>query len=190
MGAKKLYDELREEREHQISSKIDQKLKVKIRTLRTNESLKTAVLSELVDLKYEECESLLTNYSSSYDNFVDFQCRVEPYINHCLNLVKSIEIKRSFRQIASMPTIKQQELMDKVVEDFNELRLYLARIEVMHTEVVYKDILSMTILIRTIMVCTVIFTVVAGAIGIGGGGIDFLLNFLNEVSATFAGLFS
>lgn len=190
MGAKKLYDELREEREHQISSEIDQKLNVKIRTLRFNESLKTAVLSAMVDQKYEECESLLSNYSSSYDKFVEFQFRAEPYINHCLNLVKSIQIKRGFPQITSMPIIKQQELMDKVVDDFNELRLYLVRIEVMHKEVIYRDILSMTILIRTIMVCAVIFTVVAGAISIGAGGFDFLLNFIDEISATFAGWFS
>ncbi len=186
MGAKKLYDDLREERQQEISSKIDHKLKVKTRTLKANESLKTAVLSSLVDARYEECESLLVTYTDDYADFVDFQTRVKPYINHCINLAKSVEIKRNFPKVASMPVVKQQELMDKVIDDFNELRLYLVRIEAMHAEVMCKDILSMTILIRTIVVCSVIFTVAAGFIGVGMGGLDFLSSFLDEVSATIA----
>ncbi len=188
MGAKNIYENLKESREQEIKQKIDLKLKVKTRTLKANESLKTAVLTSLVDSKYEECESLLVNYTDNFTQFIDFQVRVEPYIQHCINLVRSIQVKRNFPKVTSMPIIKQQELMDRVFDDFNELRLYLVRVEAMHTEVICKDILSMKILIRTVFICAMIFTVVLALINIGSSGLTFINHAIGELSQMFTNL--
>ncbi len=181
MGAKKLlYENLKEERKLKIASEIDGKFDLKTRNLRDNESLKRVVLSLVTEHQYEDASYILDSYIERLDNFKEFQLRVEPYINHCKNLVKAIEVKRHFPQVSSLPMIKQHELMDKVVNDFNELRLFLVRIEAMYNEVIYKDVLSLKILIRTIFFCVFMFCLVQACMAIGWEGPKLINALLDE----------
>ncbi len=186
----KLYEVLKAERKQLIEHEISDKLARKTKRLKQNQSVKTAVLNCMVTRDYESASEILTNYLDQHGHFVEFQMRVDPYIIHCKNLVRSIEIKRNFPKITSLPIIKQQELMDKVVQDFNELRLYLSRIEVMKTEVVFKEVLSMRLIIKTIMFSTMFLVVMAAIFNVGVGNVDLINAFIEEGAEAVAKFFA
>ena len=102
--------------EHKGVSKID--------------SLRQAILDFVVAGSYDVARDELESYIKSKAEYPTFVERSERYKQHCIDLINAISTKRNFPGITSLSLSKQQEIHEKVLEHFEELKQGLKHIEV------------------------------------------------------------
>ncbi len=104
--------------------------------------LRRSVLSTVVAENYDEAKDKLSAYVNEKSEFPAFQARVERYVQHCLDLIQAIHTKRNFPGLATLSLSKQQEIHEKVLEHFEELKQYLKHIEKVERDHKLTDVRS------------------------------------------------
>lgn len=113
------------------------------------DSLRGTVLSQVVSESYERATEDLQAYVAHKSAYSEFQSRVERYVQHCLELIQAIETKRNFPGLASLSLSKQQELHEKVIEHFEELKQNLKHIEKVERDHKLSDIRTTVWVLRS-----------------------------------------
>jgi nucleoid DNA-binding protein len=93
------------------------------------DSIRSTVLSAVVGENYDSARDELQNYVDMKSSFPGFQARAERYVQHCSELIHAIQTKRNFPGLASLSLAKQQEVHEKVLQHFDELKHNLKHIE-------------------------------------------------------------
>lgn len=91
--------------------------------------LRRSVLALVVAESYDGAKDRMTDYVAEKSEFPAFQSRVERYIKHCSELIHAIQTKRNFPGLASLSLSRQQEIHEKVMEHFEELKHNLRQVE-------------------------------------------------------------
>lgn len=107
-----------------------------------HDSIRHAVLRRVVEAEYDEAVEELESYVQSQSRYPVFQEKCQPYVKHCVELAYAIRTKRNFTGISSMSLSKQQEIYEKVVDHFEELKRFLKQIEKIERDVRLVDIRS------------------------------------------------
>ena len=123
------------------------------------DSLRMSILSNVVAENYEGAMDMVRNYVDAKDAYPAFQARVERYVNHCADLISAIQTKRHFPGMATLSLAKQQEIYEKVISHFEELKDNLKLIEKIERENKLIDVRSTVWVLRTLSV--VVFAIVA-----------------------------
>ncbi|MCB0394774.1 MAG: hypothetical protein KDD25_09450, partial [Bdellovibrionales bacterium] len=86
------------------------------------------------------------------------------YIDHCVELVSAIKMKKSFPNLRLLPVSKQEEMRDRVIYHFEDLKRSLKQIEKLEASIRLSDSRSTLWVIRSFAIS--VFAVVAWAIAI------------------------
>ncbi len=119
------------------------------------DSVRAAVMGAVVNENYDLAKDDLRAYVEFKTEYPDFQLRAERYVDHCCDLIQAIQVKRNFPGLASLSLAKQQEIHEKVLEHFEELKQNLKQIEKVEREQKINDMRSTVWVLRTICQATV-----------------------------------
>lgn len=128
------------------------------------DSVRASVLSYVVDENYEAAKSELETSVHAKTDYPVFQTRVEKYVKHCCDLIEAIHMKRNFPGLASLSLSKQQELHERVLGHFEELKQNLKHIEMVERDQKVSDVRSTVLVLQAIsavavaILCTAIYT--------------------------------
>lgn len=113
-----------------------------------SDSIRASTLGLVVQEYYDTSKEELRMYIESKAAYPAFQARVERYAQHCSDLIQAIQTKRNFPGLASLSLSKQQELHERVLEHFEELKQNLKQIEKIEREGKLVDVRSTVWVIR------------------------------------------
>jgi hypothetical protein len=125
------------------------------------DSVRAGVLGYVVQENYDRAQVELRNYVEHKAAYPAFQDRVSRHVEHCCDLIAAIQTKRNFPGLASLSLSKQQELHEKVLEHFEELKSNLKHIEKVERDQKLTDVRSTVWVLRT-FTWTTVAVVVAG----------------------------
>lgn len=150
------YKELEEFHKRKLDLQMQKTLEDRAERIERVNKLQHTVLSCLVNKDYDRALGSLDAYIEQRTNYPRFKWRVRVYSEHCRSLIHAFKMKRNFPGLAQLPLTRQQEILKKVVEHFNELKIYLRRIEIMEKEIILDDIRSTVWFLRSVMASGVI----------------------------------
>lgn len=119
------------------------------------DSLRHFVLDLVVRGSYERAEDEIRHYIEVKKDFPNFISFVERYKEHCYNLISAIKAKRELPGLASLSLSKQQEIHEKVLYHFEELKSLLQQIEVKDKEFTLQDIKTTSWFVQTVSNCLI-----------------------------------
>lgn len=115
---------------NEMEAKLKRRLKDAQRTeLSADSSFRSRVLALTVGEDYEAAKESLFSYIRRRTDFPDFQTRAEIYARHCAELIDAINTKRNFQGFGALSLTKQQDIHERVLGHFEELKSTLRRIE-------------------------------------------------------------
>ena len=112
------------------------------------DSLRRIVLADIVAEQYEQARVNLNRYVDRKTQFPNFQKKAARYVKHCLDLIQAVETKRHFPGLAGLSLSKQQEIHERVVGHFNDLKHFLVQIERIEREQKLDDVRSTVWVLR------------------------------------------
>jgi len=145
MAAEKInYDALEKERFTQTKQDLSEKLKASSdQELGRHGSLRRSVLSLIVSERYDLGKEELNFFvGTKGKEFPNLEGRVEKFVKHAMELIQAIQTKRNFPGMGSLSLSKQQELNEKVLSHFEELKHTLKSIERAEKEIKLSDLRS------------------------------------------------
>jgi hypothetical protein len=114
-------------------------------TLRYN--VNCFVIEENYDRAIEELE----NYKNIDFDLPGYQKKIEPYLNHCIDLVHAIRAKRGFSKNITLTRSKQQEIGDTIKMHYDELQYIFKKIEQVRNQMTLEDLRSTVWIIKAIV---------------------------------------
>ncbi len=85
--------------------------------------------------------------------YPQFKVRSERYITYSIDLINGIKAKRNLANVKQLASAKQQELYDKALGHFDDLRKTLKKIERIEHEVKLEDIKSTIWVVKALGYC-------------------------------------
>lgn len=142
------YTKLESERAQETYNEFLRQLQSK--NLGKENSLQHVILKLVVEGHYDEGKKELESYTEMQSDFPMFGFRANRQLSHCRDLITAIRSKRNFPGLTGLPKSKQQEIFEKVLEHFDELKQYLRQIEGLARDVRMSDLRSTTLFIRSL----------------------------------------
>lgn len=155
---KKDYESFEIARSQQLDMQLEQNLEQ--RTAGKAHSLRNTVLQYVVAGDYEGAKKALADYVDMQREYPNFINRSKRYVSHCLDVIQAIKTKRDFPGKHALPISKQQELMETVIEHFEELKHYLNRIEITQKDAKLEDLRSTVWVIKALTYCVFLVVLV------------------------------
>jgi len=115
------------------------------------DSLSFNVLTLVADEKYERAIEDLNAFVENDSGYPSLRSRIERHANHGIDLINAIRTKRNFPGFKSLTAAKQNELKEKTLFHFEELKFVLKKIERIQVDVKLEDIRSTVIVIRALV---------------------------------------
>ncbi len=118
------------------------------------------VLSLVVQGYYAKAQEELRFYVQQKSAFPLFQDEVAKTVDYCIDLINAIEAKRNFPGVSHLTLSKQQDIFDRVLSHFHELKHNLDAIEKIEREHKVSDVRStvwvVSVLINSILAITMV----------------------------------
>lgn len=152
--------------EHAHITEMQQDLQRKLQESQKNETkgmgaLRRSILGLVVGENYDQAKDAMHVYVEDKHQYPAFQSRVERYVQHCVELIHAIQTKRNFPGLATLSLSKQQEIHEKVIEHFEELKQNLKHIEKIERDHKLTDVRSTVWVMQSLTVT--VFAIVAAA---------------------------
>jgi hypothetical protein len=112
--------------------------------------LRGSVLGMVAGENYDRAKVDIQDYVRSRRDFPVFQSRVERHVQHCSDLIQAIQTKRNFPGLGALSLSKQQEIHEKVLEHFEELKQNLKHIEKVERDHKLTDVRSTVWFLKTL----------------------------------------
>jgi hypothetical protein len=113
------------------------------------DGLRRPILSMVVGENYEGAKDRMQAYVEDLSQYPMFQERVDRYVRHCNELIQAIQTKRNFPGLAALSLSRQQEIHEKVLEHFEELKQNLKHIEQIERDHKLIDVRSTVWVLKT-----------------------------------------
>lgn len=151
--------------EHEHLAEMEEDLKRKLKDLQRKDlgnldSLRSAILGMVVSDQYDLAREELIAYVGLRTEYPSFQGRAERYAEHCCELIQAIKMKRNFPGLANLALAKQQDMHEKILMHFEDLKRNLKQIEKIEREQKLLDMRSTVWVLRSI--CLSVGIVVGG----------------------------
>lgn len=125
------------------------------------DSLRFNVLSFMREENYDRAAHELEHFMQKPSDFPNFHEKIERYVQHCVALVRAVEMKRNFPGVNRLTAAKQQDLKLKIKQHIDELVYCLKKIEKVEAKLRLEDIRSTVLIVRAIVVSTFMIAVLA-----------------------------
>lgn len=141
------YERMEKARTAALQAQLKERLKGEFGS--GTDGLRRVVLKSVVIGDYEKANQSLDNYIVLKEDYPDFHPRVADMVRHCRELINAVRSKRNLPGLSQLSMAKQKEIMDHVVNHFNELKYSLKAIEKVAKDVALSDIRSTVWLMQT-----------------------------------------
>ena len=125
------------------------------------EGLRAAILSRIARENYDGAIEDLKSYIESKNEYPQFKVRSERYLNYAIDLVNAIRAKRSFPGVQHLSMSKQQELFDRAMEHFEDLKVTLKKVDAIEREVRLEDVRSTVMFVKAAIYCVFAIVILA-----------------------------
>lgn len=117
------------------------------------DSATRAILSLVAEERYDGAIAELKRYADSKPEYPQFLERSARYLEYAQGLVAGIKAKRSFPGVQNLAMAKQQELYERALAHFDDLRATMRKIEQIEREVRLEDVRSTVWVIKALVYC-------------------------------------
>lgn len=115
------------------------------------DGLRYNVITFIREGNYERAVLELRKYQERPSDYPKFKQRIERYVNHAIDLIRAIEMKRSFPGLDRLTIAKQQDLKMKIKQHIDELVFCLKRIERVEVSLRVEDARSTVLVLRALV---------------------------------------
>lgn len=145
------------------------------------DSLRATILQLVVGENYERAGEEMVAYVDLKTSYPNFQMRVQRLVQHCNELIQAIKTKRNFPGLAALSLAKQQEIHEKVLEHFEELKSHLRQVEKIERENKLDDLRSTVWVVRAFAHALVLIFVVAFLLDLKNGHFGSIVPVVGDV---------
>ncbi len=141
------------QQEREMSSRISARMKSSLREAGLRDGARSLILSNVAGENYEKALEELELYSKSQQDYPQFYARSQRYLDYAATLIQAIKAKRSFPGMQHLSMSKQQELYDRAMSHFEDLKATLRKVEKIESEVRLDDVRSTVWVVKASMYC-------------------------------------
>ena len=171
------YDALESQRALEMQAEIQKQLAEHSGGGRID-SLRHTILRYVVEANYDKAHSELDRFVRQQDEYRPFIHRTKSYVSYCHDVINAIRAKRNLPGMGGMSMARNQELFEKVIEHFEELKVYLRKIEIVEKEVKIDDLRSTAWVVRALVHSVFIIVAVALTRSLFFGGLANTFNYV------------
>jgi hypothetical protein len=166
-----VYEALEKDRFNQSREDLREKLRmVSEGEMGRHGGLRRTILGYVVGERYDQAKEELGHYIEGKTvEYPSFGPRVEKFLRHSLELIQAIQTKRNFPGLGSLSLSKQQELNERVLSHFEELKQTLKTVERAEKEIKLSDHRSTAWVVRVFTHCLLILLMVGFLVSISNG---------------------
>jgi hypothetical protein len=136
--------------EREMNSKISERMRASVRDGSAN-SVRAQILTMVANENYNKAVEELKAYAESKHEFPQFRVRAERYLAYAVDLIHAIKAKRSFPGLQHLSMSKQQELYDRAMEHFDDLKATLRKVDHIEREVKLDDVRSTVWVVKALI---------------------------------------
>jgi hypothetical protein len=136
-----------------MNSRIAAKMRASVQDAGHVDGLRATILSRVASENYDGAIDDIKSYIDAKSDYPQFKARAERYLNYAVDLVNAVKAKRSFPGMQHLSMSKQQELFDRAMEHFEDLKVTLKKVEQIETEVRLDDVRSTVWVIKAMVYC-------------------------------------
>jgi hypothetical protein len=137
--------------EREVSTKLTSRMQKATEDVGAVDTFRHNVLSHVATENYQRAIEEIKEYAESKNEYPTFKARAERYANYAVDLINAIKAKRSFPGLQHLSMSKQQELFDRAMEHFEDLKLTLRKIEQVDREVRLDDVRSTVWVVKALI---------------------------------------
>jgi hypothetical protein len=141
------------QQERDLNSKISTRMKSSMREAGLRDGARSLILTNVAIENYEKALEELDLYTKAQADYPQFQERSGRYLSYAGDLINAIRAKRSFPGMQHLSMSKQQELHDRAMTHFEDLKATLRKIETIEKEVRLDDVRSTVWVIKALIYC-------------------------------------
>jgi len=135
----------------EISSKFSARMQASVKDLGQVDSMRHTILAYVASENYQRSIDELKRYVADKDAYPQFEVRAQRYYSYAIDLINAVRVKRSFPGLQNLAMAKQQELFDRAMEHFEDLKVTLKKIEQIDREVRLEDVRSTVMVVKAII---------------------------------------
>lgn len=136
--------------EREMNSKISQRMRASVSDGGSN-SVRAVVLGMVASENYAAAVEEIRAYVDSRNEFPQFRYRAEKYLSYSIDLINAIKAKRSFPGLQHLSMSKQQELHDRAMSHFEDLKATLRKVDHIDKEVKLDDVRSTVWVVKALI---------------------------------------
>lgn len=163
----------------EMTTKFSARMQAAVQDLGSPDGFRHTILSYVAKENYEKATEELNKYVNSKDEYPQFKVRTDRYKNYAVDLINAVKAKRSFPGLQHLATSKQQDLFDRAMDHFDDLKVTLKKIEQIEREVRIQDIRSTVLVIKAVVYCAIALALVAFVIELSRGVVPTANNVLD-----------
>lgn len=158
--------------EREMNSRLAARMSENMKDKDNADSFHNTILALVANENYIRAAEEIQTYVESKSEFPQFKERASRYVNYANDLMNAIKAKRSFPGLQHLSMSKQQELYDKAMEHFDDLKLTLRKVEQIDREVRLDDVRSTVWVVKAAVYCLFAILVLAFFMDISRGLAD------------------
>jgi hypothetical protein len=141
------------QQDREMNSKISARMKSSLAELGARDGSRSQILSLVASENYQKALDELETYANSHAEYPQFKQRADRYLSYAGDLINAIRAKRSFPGMQHLSMSKQQELYDRAMTHFDDLKATLKKVEKIQAEVHLDDVRSTVWVIKAGVYC-------------------------------------
>jgi hypothetical protein len=146
--------------EREANTRLSQRMQASTKDVGAVDTFRHNILSHVATEAYTTAIDEIKEYADSKGEYPAFKDRAGRYASYAIDLVNAIKAKRSFPGLQHLSMSKQQELFDRAMEHFEDLKHTLRKIEQVDREVRLEDVRSTVWVVKAVVYSvTVLLTV-------------------------------
>jgi hypothetical protein len=144
-----------------LGSKFSARMKASVKDVGQVGTVRHTILTYVATEGYAKATEELNAYILSKAAFPQFEGRVERYVSYANDLINGIKAKRSFPGFQHLSMSKQQDLSDRAMDHFEDLKVTLRKIESIEKEIRLEDMRSTVLVVKAVMYCCLAMLVIS-----------------------------
>lgn len=137
--------------EKELSAKFSARMQANLRDIGAVDSARHSIISYVANENYQRAIDEVKKWRESKNDFPQFADRSERYLSYAIDLINATKAKRSFPGLQYLGMSKQQELFDRAMDHFEDLKQTLKKVEFIEREVQLEDLRSTVWVIKAMI---------------------------------------
>lgn len=166
--------------EKEMTSKFSARMQAAVQDAGQVDTFRHTILSYVAQESYDRAIEELEKYVNSKGDFPKFKERADRYGRYAVDLINAVKAKRSFPGLQHLAMSKQQDLFDRAMEHFDELKLTLKKIEQIDREVKIEDVRSTVLVVQVVVYCLFALALVGFMLEVSKGVLPTAYNVIDH----------